>query len=738
MVHRTGKKGAQGRKDRDKQYELAIEFCTEKYCSAQVAINTGMFPLVKVQSLQRRMRGAVQNGVNTKSLLTPVEEEEVVTWYYGPVLWEGEKVSTYGIVTVNECGVQNEHSLNARYKVLINELEHRGVPFPVVELTDNHASRYSEMVMITAEGGGIRQFSEKPNSSGFLQALDQINRKFHVEFAKGERELKHARRAEFQALAHRTDPDRVVDISEVKLNMTDAFTIISMIWFCWCTVMDRITAFRKVGITQAMRDPSLVNRSSFVFSPPAPPPKLVTPPLVEELPSLEVRKGSLQYFKLKYYDARNLANEWQTFETTPFQQGLLEPMVMPAPPPKPGRLEEQPGSFLINAVEEPVVQPRSSFPHFDTDNDGTISETEFLQVSALIQTLGSQACGGIAHNFRAGNLPPSILDVLPPDLEVPVDDSRCKDARCPVGGMSSRNVTSLLSGHLELFEAVNDCSVGTITLTTDVSLTNESQLCPISRALVIQGACEPLRCSISASDSFRIFEVAVGGNLTVRNLTLTRGHAQLSTDSQGGGAICVDSKAVVTVYDSEISNCTSVTTGGGIYSLGSISLMRSELLNNTATKDGAGLFSQAGDIIRCRFEDNSALVAYGGGLGILGELGFDQSSNRSLVVDCAFLRNHAQADGGGMGYWIRGLWTRVFTVVAAGRAVDEGVYGGGSWENVGEECLRWWWLGRASDEAFTVVVAGRAVDGVTVVVAGRAVDEDVYSGGGWEGCGRGC
>ncbi|KAK3265864.1 hypothetical protein CYMTET_25482 [Cymbomonas tetramitiformis] len=265
---------------------------------------------------------------------------------------EGEKVSTYGIVTVNECGVQNEHSLNARYKVLINELEHRGVPFPVVELTDNHASRYSEMVMITAEGGGIRQFSEKPNSSGFLQALDQINRKFHVEFAKGERELKHARRAEFQALAHRTDPDRVVDISEVKLNMTDAFTIISMIWFCWCTVMDRITAFRKVGITQAMCDPSLVNRSSFVFSPPAPPPKLVTPPLVEELPSPEVRKGSLEYYKLKYYDARNLANEWQTFETTPFQQGLLEPMVMPAPPPKPdrGRLEEQPGSFLINGI----------------------------------------------------------------------------------------------------------------------------------------------------------------------------------------------------------------------------------------------------------------------------------------------------------------------------------------------------------------------------------------------------
>ncbi|KAK3269246.1 hypothetical protein CYMTET_22310 [Cymbomonas tetramitiformis] len=80
MVHRTGKKGAQGRKDRDKQYELAIEFCTEKYCSAQVGINTGMFPLVKVQGLQRRMRGAVWNGVNTKSLLTPVEEEEVVTW----------------------------------------------------------------------------------------------------------------------------------------------------------------------------------------------------------------------------------------------------------------------------------------------------------------------------------------------------------------------------------------------------------------------------------------------------------------------------------------------------------------------------------------------------------------------------------------------------------------------------------------------------------------------------------
>ncbi|KAK3271485.1 hypothetical protein CYMTET_20164 [Cymbomonas tetramitiformis] len=273
---------------------------------------------------------------------------------------EGEKISTYGLITLNECGVQTELSLEERYKVLIKELEHRGVPLPVVELTDNHASRYGEMVMITAEGAGIRQFSEKPNSSGFLQALDQINRKFHVEFAKGERELKHSRRAEMEFEFKKTNPDRKVDISEVTLNMTDAFTILTLMWFCWSTVMDRITAFRKVGITQSMCDPSLVNRSSFVFSPPAPPPKLVSPPLVEELPSPDFRPGSLAYLKAKLADVRNLALEWQDFETTPLQQGLLEPVFMPAPPPKPdrGRLEEHPGSFQINGIREKKRQRR--------------------------------------------------------------------------------------------------------------------------------------------------------------------------------------------------------------------------------------------------------------------------------------------------------------------------------------------------------------------------------------------
>ena len=73
---------------------------------------------------------------------------------------ELEGYSTFGLVSVCECGVQTGVTLLERYKMLNQELIARGVPRPVVELTDNHASRYDDAVMAYCEEIQVEQWSD--------------------------------------------------------------------------------------------------------------------------------------------------------------------------------------------------------------------------------------------------------------------------------------------------------------------------------------------------------------------------------------------------------------------------------------------------------------------------------------------------------------------------------------------------------------------------------------------------
>jgi hypothetical protein len=116
---------------------------------------------------------------------------------------EHSRVSTYGMISTNDHGVQTGITLLERLKMLKLELIHREVPSPVLLLSDNHSSRetievlewlednsYSEGVVDLylqyvpvvfalkyKEHYEIHIVTEPANSSGFLQALDQYNKK---------------------------------------------------------------------------------------------------------------------------------------------------------------------------------------------------------------------------------------------------------------------------------------------------------------------------------------------------------------------------------------------------------------------------------------------------------------------------------------------------------------------------------------------------------------------------------
>jgi hypothetical protein len=88
---------------------------------------------------------------------------------------ELEGYSTFCLVSLMEKGSQTGVTLLERYKMLDQELTARDVERPVVEMTDNHVSRYSDEVMEFCNAHGIIQWSEESQTSAIFQALYQNN-----------------------------------------------------------------------------------------------------------------------------------------------------------------------------------------------------------------------------------------------------------------------------------------------------------------------------------------------------------------------------------------------------------------------------------------------------------------------------------------------------------------------------------------------------------------------------------
>ena len=162
-------------------------------------------------------------------------------------------LSTFGLITNNAHGIQTGQSLLARYKVLDQELTARGVPRPVVELSDNHESRFDPQVMAFCAEKKIRQFFEPPKTSNYLQALDQFNKKFAEAYTKEKKRYLQEKKD-----AHES----------YSLSTSDFYQICLSIWPAWSTPSDRRRAFRKVGLSQVGINASNVNRSAFHMMPP--------------------------------------------------------------------------------------------------------------------------------------------------------------------------------------------------------------------------------------------------------------------------------------------------------------------------------------------------------------------------------------------------------------------------------------------------------------------------------------
>ncbi|KAK3277363.1 hypothetical protein CYMTET_14622 [Cymbomonas tetramitiformis] len=231
---------------------------------------------------------------------------------------EAQHISTFLLVSPTEKGVQTGDTLGDRMDMLDKEVTARGLPRPLIILTDGHKSRFSHQVLSKCREYQFKMYVERSNSSQFLQALDQFNKKFHNQYIKAKKNYKKEKVVQLTR-----ESGKPHSSGDIKLSKIDFLIIFSRISLDWCTAEDRRTSFRVVGILQNALAPSEIDRKAFIVQPESP--KATSVVTFGPVASPEdVRKNSTGYWKAKFLacDERRVALE--NLHARPKEIGLLD------------------------------------------------------------------------------------------------------------------------------------------------------------------------------------------------------------------------------------------------------------------------------------------------------------------------------------------------------------------------------------------------------------------------------
>ncbi|KAK3263969.1 hypothetical protein CYMTET_27261 [Cymbomonas tetramitiformis] len=236
---------------------------------------------------------------------------------------ETQRVSTFLLISPAEKGVQTGHTLAERMDMLDKEVSARGLLRPIIILTDGHKSRFSDEVLSKCREYQFRMYVERSNSSQFLQALDQFNKKFHNQYNKAKKNYKKEKASQLTQ-----ETGKPHSTGDIKLSKVDFLIIFSRISMDWSTAEDRRTAFRVVGLLQNAMAPSEIDRKSFIVQPNSP--KAQSELVFGPVASPEnVRKDSAQYWKAKFYACDERRNALEKLHVRPKQIGLVVVLCTP-------------------------------------------------------------------------------------------------------------------------------------------------------------------------------------------------------------------------------------------------------------------------------------------------------------------------------------------------------------------------------------------------------------------------
>ncbi|MFJ5534670.1 hypothetical protein [Streptomyces sp. NPDC093261] len=256
--------------------------------------------------------------------------------------------------------------------------------------------------------------------------------------------------------------------------------------------------------------------------------------------------------------------------------------------------------------------------------------------------------------------------------------------------------------------AANAAGGGTLRLAAHCTYTlykaasGENGLPLITSRITLEGKRTTIRRAPSATTDFRIAEVATGGRLTLRSVTLTSGRVaddggailvdnggtlitrdsvirgNTVTGDHSGGGISVRSGGTAVIASSSVwdnhAGTTGFASGGGIDSSGSLTVTKTTVRSNTA-EFGAGIDVESGT---GRISGTDITRNTAGQLG--GGAEFDSGTTTlgaSVVAD-----NLARVRGAG-GLYNHGSLTVTGTKVIRNTTSGPGAVGGGVYNDIG-------------------------------------------------------
>ncbi|WP_080640755.1 hypothetical protein [Salinispora arenicola] len=205
----------------------------------------------------------------------------------------------------------------------------------------------------------------------------------------------------------------------------------------------------------------------------------------------------------------------------------------------------------------------------------------------------------------------------------------------------------------------------TYTLTADI---DGAGLPAISTPITLNGGKHTTITRAAAADEFRILTVSANGRLTLSDLTITGG-----ASGNSGGGILIDSGGAAAINSSKIIRnvANSGSSGGGIANIGgALDIKNSSIVHNVAAGLGGGIFSVGTlSLYKSRIDTNTG-GSGGGGLSISGSF----SISRSEIAE-----NETPTGGGGIVIQGSGFGkiadTRIVKNVATGGQGGAAIFG---------------------------------------------------------------
>ena len=177
----------------------------------------------------------------------------------------------------------------------------------------------------------------------------------------------------------------------------------------------------------------------------------------------------------------------------------------------------------------------------------------------------------------------------------------------------------------------------------------------------------------------RIFKVKSGNTLTLENLTLKGGIAEMSDMDGSGGGVYVETSGKLIMTDSSITDCEAIGDtgtqkygeGGGVYNKGTVKMTGGEIKNNKA-RNGGGIDNNGTLILTNATLTGNTATFIGGALCMSSDSSGEMTGGKIISNECS-------GTGGGGVYIHAGTFT-----LNSGASIESNTapgynYGGGAY-----------------------------------------------------------